>query len=135
MFMKQLLSAVTIVTSDLPSLKLFYTDVLGWEILAENESVLMLKLNTTVLTLCTEELFGTYTGILADHTKHKGFYLTINLDSKQEVDSSFKILAAAKANITRLPEKTFWGGYSGFFTDPESNLWELCYNPVEGTKV
>jgi uncharacterized glyoxalase superfamily protein PhnB len=133
--MKQLLSAVTIVTTDLPSLRSFYTDVLGWEILAENESVLMLKLNTTVLTLCTEELFGTYTGILADRSKHKGFYLTINLESKQEVDDSFETLTTAHVNITRPPEKTFWGGYSGFFTDPEGNLWELCYNPVEGTKV
>lgn len=133
--MKQLLSAVTIVAKDLPILKTFYTNVLGWDVLAENESVIMLKLNSTVLTLCTETLFGEYTGILVDSAKHKGFYLTINLDSIREVDSSFKVLAAAKSNITKTPAKNFWGGYNGFFTDPEDNLWELCYNPVEGTKV
>jgi uncharacterized glyoxalase superfamily protein PhnB len=133
--MKQTLSAVTVSVKDLPRLKYFYTDVLDWEILTENESVLMLKLNATVLTLCTEEVFGIYTGILPDKDKHKSFYLTINLDSMQEVDSCFETLATSSTTIIKMPEKTFWGGYSGFFTDPEDNLWELCYNPVAATKA
>lgn len=133
--MKQLLSAVTIVAKDLPLLKHFYTDALGWEVLTENESVIMLKLNATVLTLCTEALFAEYTGVLNDAPKGKGFYLTINLESIREVDSSFIVLSASKVNITKAPAKNFWGGYNGFFTDPEDNLWELCYNPVAATKA
>lgn len=133
--MKQLLSAVTIAAKNLRQLKLFYTDVLGWEILAENESVLMLKLKTVVLTLCTEELFADYTGISPSGEKHTGCYLTINLDSAKEIDDNFMVLARLKTNIVKMPAQTFWGGYSGFFTDPEDNLWELCYNPIPGTKA
>jgi catechol 2,3-dioxygenase-like lactoylglutathione lyase family enzyme len=133
--MKQLLSAVTIVVQDLRRLKAFYTGVLKWEVLAENEGILMLNLNAIVLTLCTEELFGGYTGVVPHIDKHKGFYLTINLDSKAEVDSSFDGLTTANVNITKLPEKTFWGGYSGFFADPEGNLWEMCYNPMPGIRA
>lgn len=133
--MKQVLSAVTIAAKNLQQLKLFYTGVLGWEILAENESVLMLKLKTSVLTLCTEALFADYTGIPSHGEKNNSCYFTINLDSAKEVDDNFMVLARLKATIVKRPAQTFWGGYSGFFTDPEDNLWELCHNPIPGTKA
>jgi catechol 2,3-dioxygenase-like lactoylglutathione lyase family enzyme len=133
--MKQLLSATTIIARDLPKLKAFYTDALGWEILNENESIVIFKLGKTALSICTPELFEMYTGVLPDDTKHKGAYFTINLNSIREVDSSFKVLIAAHVCINKMPAKNFWGGYNGFFTDPEDNLWELCYNPIPTTKA
>ncbi|QEC75820.1 VOC family protein [Mucilaginibacter ginsenosidivorax] len=133
--MKQVLSAVTIAAKNLQQLRLFYTGVLDWEILTENESVLMLKLKTVVLTLCTEAVFAGYTGIPPRGEKHTGCYFTINLDSAKEVDDNFMALASLKTTIVKMPAQTFWGGYSGFFTDPEDNLWELCHNPIPGTRA
>ena len=37
--------------------------------------------------------------------------------------------AAAGATVTKMPEKVFWGGYSGYFRDPDGHLWEVAYNP------
>lgn len=58
-----------------------------------------------------------------------GFTLAINLESKEAVDSAFAHLEQIEAEITKPPEDVFWGGYSGYFRDPEGNLWEVAHNP------
>jgi hypothetical protein len=59
--MKQQLNAITIAARDLAGLKTFYAGVFGWAVQAENSEVVMFRLNSTMLTLCTEELFRNYT--------------------------------------------------------------------------
>lgn len=52
-----------------------------------------------------------------------------NVGSKQEVDGVLKRAHNAGANITVPGHDTFWGGYSGYFQDPDGHLWEIVWNP------
>jgi uncharacterized glyoxalase superfamily protein PhnB len=129
------INAVTIAATNIKVLRKFYHDALGWKVLTENESVVMFKLNQTVFTICANTVFAEYSGSSTADGAAKGFYLTINMDSPKQVDQYFKKLEAADVPISKMPKKTFWGGYGGFFADPEGNKWEVCYNPIPETKA
>jgi predicted lactoylglutathione lyase len=121
-------TAITLAVKDLAVISAFYTGKFEWQILAENEKVIMLKLDNLVLTLCDESLFEEYTNI-SNNARSKSFYLTINLASKTDVDATITQLDQVGVPIQKLPAETFWGGYAGFIADPEGNCWEICYNP------
>ena len=59
----------------------------------------------------------------------QGFALAHNARSKEEVDSIFTRLKDNGATIVKVPEEVFWGGYSGYFSDPDGHSWEVAYNP------
>jgi len=52
-----------------------------------------------------------------------------NVNSQTEVDAVMKQAALAGASIIKPAQSTFWGGYSGYFRDPDSHLWEVAWNP------
>ncbi|MBK6776261.1 MAG: VOC family protein [Flavobacteriales bacterium] len=49
--------------------------------------------------------------------------------STEEVDALFAELKKHGVTITKEPVKVFWGGYSGYFADPDGHLWEIAHNP------
>lgn len=55
--------------------------------------------------------------------------LAWNLGSPGDVDKAIVKMAAAGGGLVKAAEKTFWGGYAGFVTDPDGHLWEIAYNP------
>ena len=60
---------------------------------------------------------------------YRGFSLAWNADSEKHVDDIMAHAVRAGARLVKPAEKVFWGGYSGYFADPENNLWEAAYNP------
>ncbi|MBS5912608.1 MAG: VOC family protein [Paenibacillus macerans] len=58
------------------------------------------------------------------------FTLGHNVSSKEEVDRVMKEAEQAGATITLAAHDTFWGGYSGYFQDPDGHLWEVVWNPA-----
>src|SRR3546814_10104547 len=52
-----------------------------------------------------------------------------NVGSKDEVDAAMAQAAAAGARIVKTAHDTFWGGYAGYFQDPDGPLWEVVWNP------
>jgi catechol 2,3-dioxygenase-like lactoylglutathione lyase family enzyme len=62
-------------------------------------------------------------------TGFRGVGLAINLESEALVDAAFEQVRAAGAKVVKEPEKVFWGGYSGYFADPDGHLWEVAHNP------
>ncbi len=56
-----------------------------------------------------------------------GFTLAYNAKSKQEVDEIFVTLQSKNVSIVKSPEHVFWGGYSGYFQDPDGYYWEVAY--------
>lgn len=58
-----------------------------------------------------------------------GFTVAHNARSKDEVDAVLAEAAAAGAEIARPARDAFWGGYSGYFADPDGHLWEVAWNP------
>ena len=67
--------------------------------------------------------------IAFDESHFHGFTLSHVLSSEAEVDALFKEAIQAGATPTKQPQKVFWGGYSGYFKDPDGHLWEIAYNP------
>lgn len=58
-----------------------------------------------------------------------GFSLSINFSDQQQVDTAFEKAVECGGVSVKKPEKVFWGGYSGYFADPDGYLWELAFNP------
>ena len=58
-----------------------------------------------------------------------GFTLAHNLPSEQAVDATLREAVAAGGRLVRAGEKAPWGGYRGYFADPDGFLWEVCFNP------
>jgi catechol 2,3-dioxygenase-like lactoylglutathione lyase family enzyme len=58
-----------------------------------------------------------------------GFTLAYNVRSEKEVDQLFSELAGKGVKIVKGPEHVVWGGYSGYFSDPDGFLWEVAFNP------
>jgi catechol 2,3-dioxygenase-like lactoylglutathione lyase family enzyme len=68
-------------------------------------------------------------GILDDGSGFRGVTLAYNARSKAEVDTVIADAERAGGRIVKKPHDTFWGGYSGYFADPDSHLWEVAFNP------
>jgi uncharacterized protein len=57
------------------------------------------------------------------------FSIGHNVGSEQEVDAVMRQAEQAGARVTKPAQKTFWGGYAGYFADPDGHLWEVAFNP------
>ena len=57
------------------------------------------------------------------------FILGHNVSSEDEVDHAMRRASAAGARIVKAAAPTFWGGYAGYFQDPDGHLWEVVFNP------
>lgn len=127
MFPKSI-SLVTLGVSDLARSRAFYA-ALGWEPHTAQEGVVFIQLAGQVL-----GLFGV--DDLADDMKaprgslgRGAVTLARNFATETEVDAAFALALDAGASVLKRPEKVFWGGYSGYFADPDGHVWELAMNP------
>ena len=90
----------------------------------------MFDMGGFVLGLWEEDKLAKDAGVANNRTgDFKGVALAYNARSTEEVDAIFDRLSAAGVTISTAPHKAFWGGYSGYFTDPEGNAWEVAHNP------
>jgi len=55
--------------------------------------------------------------------------LAQNFQSEAEVEAAFDLAISAGATALKRPEKVFWGGYSGYYADPDGHVWEVAHNP------
>ncbi|MGH6793585.1 MAG: VOC family protein [Methyloceanibacter sp.] len=62
-------------------------------------------------------------------TGNGGIVVAQNVASESEVDAAMVRAEAAGANILKPATKTFWGGYNGYFADPDGHVWEVAFNP------
>ncbi len=65
----------------------------------------------------------------ANISKFSGVAFALNRASEADVDALFAKAVAAGAKAQKKPKKAFWGGYSGYFADPDGHLWEVAHNP------
>lgn len=68
-------------------------------------------------------------GLALGHPSPTEFTLGHNVASRAEVDAVMQQAAAAGATIVKRAQDTFWGGYAGYFQDPDGHLWEAVWNP------
>lgn len=127
--MEQRISLITLGVADLDRSRDFYTNVVGWKPVESPPEIVFFDLGGIVLSLYpNEELAKDYGGSASD-VDFRGVALAYNARSVEEVDGIFADLGQKGAAIAKAPEKAFWGGYSGYFADPDGHLWEVAFNP------
>lgn len=128
--MNQRLTMVSLGVSDLGKSTGFYENVLGWEkTKASNESITFFWLNGILLGLYGWDSLAEDAGVSSEGQGFRGIALAYNTRTKEEVDQLFEALGKHEVTIVKPPQKVFWGGYSGYFSDPDGHLWEIAWNP------
>ena len=127
--MEQRLSLVTLGVTDVGRARRFYEDGLGWRRGNDHEEVVFFQLGGMVLALWGREALAQDARLPGAGTGFGGIALAYNTRSREEVDAVLKEAEAAGARIPKPAENTVWGGYSGYFADPDGHLWEVAWNP------
>ena len=126
--MEQRVSVVTLGVSDLARARAFY-EGLGWTTRAEpGADVVFFQAGGLVFSLWDRARLAEDSAV-TDPGGWGGITLAHNVGSPGEVDEVIEQARAAGATIGREPAETFWGGYSGAFTDPDGHPWEIAHNP------
>ena len=127
--MKPRISMITLGVDDLERAVKFYRDGLGFPQLESPPTVAFFTLNGTWLGLYGREALAEDAEVPAEGSGFNSFALAHNLDSEAEVDKALEEAVAAGATLVKPAQKVFWGGYSGYFKDPDGHLWEVAHNP------
>jgi uncharacterized protein len=126
--MEQRVSLITLGVADLERARAFY-EALGWTTgAAPSDDVVFFQAGGMILALWDRANLAQDSAV-TDNGGWGGITPAHNVRSPQEVDAVIEEARAAGATIGREPAKTFWGGYSGVFIDPDGHAWEIAHNP------
>lgn len=120
---------ITLGVEDLERSVEFYRDGLGLPRLDSPPTVAFFTLNGSWLGLYGRESLAEDANVSPEGSGFRGVALAHNLGSESEVDALMEQAIAAGATLVKAPQKVFWGGYSGYFADPDGHLWEIAHNP------
>ena len=133
--MEPRISLITLGVADLERSLRFYRDGLGlpttW---TPEKGVIFFRTTGTVLALypydeLAKDVSPDYVG--AARGRFSGIALAHNVRTKDEVDEVLRQAQAAGGRIEKPGQDAFWGGYSGYFSDPDGHLWEVAYGAFE----
>lgn len=128
--MKPRISMITLGVRDLAISVKFYEQGLGFPRMESPPEVAFFTLNGSWLGLYGREALAEDANVPTDGHGFEGFTLSHNVQSESEVDEVMDQAIKAGATIVKQPQKVFWGGYSGYFKDPDGHLWEVAHNPL-----
>jgi uncharacterized protein len=125
------ISIVTLGVEDLERSRVFYEDGLDFPLANDpGEGIAFFSLPGTILALYPYDELAEETGLPANRgVGFGGVTLAQNFRSKEEVDQMMSRAEAAGARILTPPVDRFWGGYSGYFSDPDGYPWEIAWGP------
>ncbi|TWT77421.1 fosfomycin resistance protein FosB [Posidoniimonas polymericola] len=127
--MQPRISMITLGVRDLAASVAFYRGGLGFPQLESPPSVAFFTLNGTWLGLYGRDALAEDATVPAEGSGFNSFALAHNVASEEEVHAVVDQAVAAGAKLIKEPHKVFWGGYSGYFADPDGHLWEVAHNP------
>lgn len=123
------LSLVTLGVADVARARAFY-EALGVEAGAmSNDAVVFFDMDGVILALYGREALAADAGIAPAGSGFRGLTLAWNLSDRASVDAALEIAVAAGGRLVQTAREVFWGGYSGYFADPDDHLWEVAHNP------
>lgn len=124
-------SLITLGVTDLERETRFY-EALGWRLSGSSVAgeVSFFDLSNVVLALWGHESLADDAHVRAGQPpEFRGVASAINLSTEAEVDAVIAAAVDAGGSVAKLAHKADWGGYSGYFADPEGHLWEVAFNP------
>lgn len=128
--MHQRINLVTLGVSDVQASAAFY-ERLGWRRSgASLEEVVFFDAGGVAFALFGRGPLAEDAAVPAEGSGFRAVTLALNVSGRAEVDATIAEAEAAGATITKRAEEVFWGGYSGYFADPDGHLWEVAHNPL-----
>ncbi|MEY4879607.1 MAG: hypothetical protein RJB62_1076 [Pseudomonadota bacterium] len=123
------ISLVTLGVSDLARSTAFY-ERLGWRrSVRAAKGVSFFQLGSLALSLFPKEELAKDAGVAAEGGGFCGVSFAQNMASKEAVDRVLAEAVEAGAKLLKPGQDVFWGGYNGYFADPDGYLWEIAWNP------
>ena len=129
--MEPRISLITLGVADIGRARRFY-EALGWVASgASNEHVLFFQLGCTGLSLYGRDALDEDANLSTrgGGAAFGGIALGLNVRTRTDVDRTLDEAQAAGGAILKPAQDVFWGGYSGYFADPDGYLWEVAFNP------
>jgi catechol 2,3-dioxygenase-like lactoylglutathione lyase family enzyme len=120
---------ITLGVRDLAASVAFYAQGLGLPRMESPPEVAFFTLDGTWLGLYGRQALAEDATVQAEGSGFTGVTLAHNVASEAEVDALLKQAVAAGGTLVTPGQRVFWGGYSGYFADPDGHLWEVAHNP------
>jgi uncharacterized glyoxalase superfamily protein PhnB len=127
--MQPRLTIVTLGVEDFGRALAFYRDGLGLPAEALLDDIAFFHLGGVRLALYGRKALAEDAQVPAEGSGFRGVTLAHNVASKEEVDAVLEEAVRAGARLVKPAQDVFWGGYSGYFADPDGHLWEVAWNP------
>ena len=129
--MDQRISFLTLSVRDLAASRRFYVDGLGWtpDLEVEGDVVMLMAGEHLVLSLWDRGHFEAEVGPIAMEAGIAPFTIAHNVATREEVDAVLETARAAGAEPVHAGQERDWGGYTGYFADPDGYRWEIAHNP------
>jgi catechol 2,3-dioxygenase-like lactoylglutathione lyase family enzyme len=127
--MEPRITLITLGVSHLERSIRFYRDGLGLPMMDGPDGIAFFETLGTRLSLYPRESLAEDATVPAEGSGFRGFALAHNVRSTEDVDQVLAQAVEAGARLLKPGQKVFWGGYSGYFADPDGFLWEVAWNP------
>lgn len=123
------LSIITLGVADIRRAKAFYERLGLKASKASQADIVFFQMTGVVLSLYPRHLLAEDARVEPDAPGFSGVTIAQNLESPAAVDACLAHAVSCGAKLVKPGQKVFWGGYSGYFADPDNHLWEIAYNP------
>jgi uncharacterized glyoxalase superfamily protein PhnB len=123
------ISMITLGVGDIAAATAFYEAFGLKKSAASQEGVTFFQLGPSVLGLFGRAALTEDGNADAVWSGNGGISLAYNLPSEADVDRLMSRAKEIGAKILKAPQRAFWGGYHGYFADPDGHVWEIAYNP------
>ena len=128
--MEPRISLITLGVRDLAKSVRFYRDGLGWPLSSvEGQDVAFFRSGGAVLSLYLRDLLADDANLPRESSGFGGITLAHNVRERADVDAVLAQAVAAGATLLKPAQDVFWGGYHGYFADPDGHPWEVAWNP------
>lgn len=125
---EQRVTLITLGVRDLSRARAFYR-ALGWHPAREQEGISFYQMHGSALALFGLEDLADDMDRPAAELRTGAMTLAQNFGSEEDVDAAWARAMRAGAKAIKAPQATSWGGYSGYYADPDGHVWELAHNP------
>jgi catechol 2,3-dioxygenase-like lactoylglutathione lyase family enzyme len=126
--MEPRISIVTLGVADMPRMRTFY-EAMGFRASGPGDGVTFFQAGGSILALFGRKDLAEDAHVENSMPGFSGISLAYCARSEAEVDAVIAEAVQAGGKMLKPGQTVFWGGYSGYFADPEGNLWEVAHNP------
>lgn len=127
--MEQRISVLTIGADNLPAMRTFYEDVLGWKPVAVNKDIVFYTMNGFLFSIGKRKELATFIRIPADGNGFRSVTFGYNVATETEVGRLYDLLVTKGVKILTKPTRPPFGGLFFYFADVEGNVLEIAHNP------